>query len=114
MHAATDVQLYLNVPHDNPLCYCSLVQELFNRECGSSIRLRSAQHFFIDSRAPGDAATVTFGWLGEAARLRGETALGIMTREGEVTLAPPSDFKHRFRPGDRIAVVAPQKPGMSA
>jgi hypothetical protein len=56
-------------------------------------------------------ATVTFGWLMEAARHRGETALGIMTREGEVTLAPAAEHTHRFRPGDRIAVLAPQKAG---
>lgn len=54
---------------------------------------------------------MTFGWLEEAARMRGETALGIMTREGEVTLAPNVDYAHRFRPGDRIAVIAPQKAG---
>jgi hypothetical protein len=89
-------------------------QELFNRECGSSIRLRSAQNFHIDSRASADAATVTFGWLGEAARMQGETALGIMTREGEVMLAPPSDYSHKFRPGDRIAVVAQVNPQKGA
>lgn len=89
------------------------VQELFNRECGSSIRLRSAQNFHIDSHSPLTARTVTFGWLCEAARMRGESCLGIMTREGEVTLAPPAEYSHKFRPGDRIAVIAPQKAGSS-
>ena len=85
------------------------MQELFNHKCGSSVRLRSAQNFNIDPAS--DAATVTFGWLGESARLRGETALGIMTREGEVTLAPNTEYTHTFRPGDRIAVIAPQRAG---
>ena len=47
------------------------VQELFNRECGSSIRLRSAQSFHIDSHAANADVTASFGWLQEAARARG-------------------------------------------
>lgn len=85
------------------------VQELFNPKCGSSVRLRSAQSFHLDPTS--NDATVTFGFLSESARIRGETALGIMTREGDVALAPSADYTHTFRPGDRIAVIAPQKAG---
>lgn len=58
------------------------LQEFFDSQSGHTIWLRSAQAYHIDSS--GDPDPVSFAWISEAARTRGETAIGVMTREGEV------------------------------
>lgn len=61
------------------------MQEFFDGQSGHTIWLRSAQAYHIDySRDPDP---VSFAWISEAARTRGETALGVMTREGEVRIS---------------------------
>ena len=74
-----------------------VVQELFDSQSGHSIWLRPAQYLHINSANNPDP--VSFAWISEAARARGETALGIITREGEVQLAPPVKQMYKFRPG---------------
>lgn len=73
------------------------MQELFDSQSGHSIWLRPAQYLHINSA--NDPDPVSFAWIAEAARARGETALGIITREGEVQLAPPVQQMFKFRPG---------------
>lgn len=79
-------------------------QEMFDASGGQAIFLRSSRFFRIDP----DQATdpVKFSRIIECARARGETAIGIMTREGDLRLAPSADFMYTFRNGDRVVVIA--------
>lgn len=79
------------------------LQELFDEQGGHAIFLRSSRFFRID---PDKAEPAKFSRIVECARARGETAIGIMTREGDLRLAPSAEFLYTFRNGDRVVVIA--------
>jgi hypothetical protein len=81
-----------------------MLQEMFDASGGQAIFLRSSRFFRINPDVSGE--TVKFSRIMECARARGETAIGIMTREGDLRLAPSADFQYTFRCGDRVVVIA--------
>lgn len=68
---------------------------------GSEIYLRRPGRYQL----PEDSE-VAFAQVGELCRLRREIAIGYISEEGQVRMAPPSTIVHTYTPNDRIIVIA--------
>ena len=76
------------------------------------LQSQGKEFFLADTAlyAPADGRPTTFAELAEAARERGEVAVGVQRADGaggepELTLNPPAGRKLTLTPGDRVVVL---------
>ncbi|GAB4818940.1 hypothetical protein N2152v2_005986 [Parachlorella kessleri] len=77
------------------------LSELIDNSIGQEIYLRRPERYSLDS-----GHSATFAEVVELARLRGETALGYVTGDGSLALAPEAMSRHHFTKSSRVVVMA--------
>lgn len=76
------------------------LSELIDSTQGQEIYLRRPERYSLSTQA------VPFAEVAELARLRGETALGYVSGDGSLVLAPDADSAHLYTPNSRVVVMA--------
>ncbi|CAL8463710.1 g3244 [Coccomyxa elongata] len=71
---------------------------------GQEIFLRRPIHYALP-----DEDSVTFAQLSELLRKEDELAIGFITKDGHMKLAPRAAEKHKFDPNDRLIVISGSK-----
>ncbi|KAK9814063.1 hypothetical protein WJX72_000188 [[Myrmecia] bisecta] len=66
---------------------------------GQEVRLRDPSAYSLD-----DVTPITFACVAERARLHDETAIGFVTRQGALVLAPDAGDMHVYRNTDHVVV----------
>ncbi|EIE27753.1 hypothetical protein COCSUDRAFT_55736 [Coccomyxa subellipsoidea C-169] len=71
---------------------------------GQEIYLRRPIHYALPDEEP-----VTFAQLSELLRKEAELAIGFITKDGHMKLAPRAAEQHKFDPDDRLVVISGSK-----
>ncbi|KAL3158654.1 hypothetical protein ABBQ32_011397 [Trebouxia sp. C0010 RCD-2024] len=78
-----------------------LLSELIHSTEGQEVRLREPADYHIH-----DLKKTTFAEVAEYARTKTETAIGYVSMQGELFLAPEAGHKHIYRSTDHVVVIA--------
>ncbi|DBB14997.1 hypothetical protein WJX82_007629 [Trebouxia sp. C0006] len=78
-----------------------LLSELIHSTEGQEVRLREPADYHIH-----DLKNTTFAEVAEYARTKTETAIGYVSMQGELFLAPEAGHKHVYRNTDHVVVFA--------
>jgi hypothetical protein len=91
--------MLLQVAHEPALAAC--LSELIDSCQGNELYLRRPERYGLNN-----GRTHSFAEVGELARLRHETALGFVTSDGKLVLAPASTDHAQFGKDSRIVVLS--------
>lgn len=78
-----------------------LLSELIHSTEGQEVRLREPADYHIH-----DLKKTSFAEVAEYARTKSETAIGYVSMQGELFLAPEAGHKHVYRNTDHVVVIA--------
>ena len=88
----------------------SVFNELFASSGGCEIYLRQPQCYGlrVSTAVAGAEGALQWAQVAEAVRLRGDSAMGMLTARGQLLLGPDLEAQMSLLEGDRLVVMAEQ------